>query len=92
MDLSTDSDAPVTPVAAGTPEAVRGIPFSFAKRHGVLVEAFTEHGAQVVCRPDAPPEALLEMRRVLAVSMQVRNVNVEEFDALLQQAYEEQSN
>ncbi|MGH7489470.1 MAG: GspE/PulE family protein, partial [bacterium] len=46
----------------------------------------------MVCRTDAPPEALVEMRRVLAVSMQVRNVSAAEFDALLQQAYEEQSN
>lgn len=80
------------PGTGNAPEAIRGIPFSFAKRHGVLVEAFTDHGAQVVCRENAPSEALLEMRRVLAVPMQVRSVSNEEFDSLLQQAYEEQSN
>lgn len=89
----------MTPVADGeasvqavTPDAVRGIPFSFAKRHGVLVESLSERGALIVCRQDASADALLEMRRALAVSMQVRSVSAEEFDALLQQAYEEQSN
>ncbi|HEX6550417.1 MAG TPA: type II secretion system ATPase GspE [Gammaproteobacteria bacterium] len=92
MALAAESAVPSTSVEAAQPDAVRGIPFSFAKRHGVLVEALTENGAQVVCRQDAPPEALLEMRRVLAVPMQIRSVSSEEFDALLQQAYEEQSN
>ncbi|HET7395795.1 MAG TPA: type II secretion system ATPase GspE [Gammaproteobacteria bacterium] len=89
----------MTPVADGeasvqavTPDAVRGIPFSFAKRHGVLVESLSERGALIVCRQDASADALLEMRRALAVSMQVRSVSAEEFDTLLQQAYEEQSN
>ncbi|HET7651203.1 MAG TPA: type II secretion system ATPase GspE [Gammaproteobacteria bacterium] len=93
MALAPDNDASLLPAASpAPPEAVRGIPFSFAKRHGVLVEALGGDSAKIVCRQDAPPEALLETRRVLNVPLQVRSVTGEEFDTLLQQAYEEQSN
>ncbi|HEX5340057.1 MAG TPA: type II secretion system ATPase GspE [Gammaproteobacteria bacterium] len=92
MALAADHELPVIPATVAAPEAVRGIPFSFAKRHGVLVEALVNDAAQVICRPDASVEALLEVRRVLGISIHTRNVSVEEFDAQLQQAYEEQSN
>ncbi|HET7923229.1 MAG TPA: type II secretion system ATPase GspE [Gammaproteobacteria bacterium] len=88
------TDNPPADAAApdDAPQTLRGIPFSFAKRHGVLVESFAGHVAQVVCRPDAPAEALIETRRALRLPIQAREVGTEEFDALLQQAYEEQSN
>ncbi len=88
------SPAGSTPAAAAAPDtaAIRGIPFSFAKRHGVLVEKIETSGAHIVHRADVVPEALLEIRRVLGVPLILRSVSIEEFDALLQQAYEEQSN
>lgn len=93
MNLATDNELPVTAtLPENAPDAVRGIPFSFAKRHGVLVEALDENKAQIVCRKNASSEAILEVHRVLAVPMEVRSVSGEEFDTLLQQAYEEQSN
>jgi general secretion pathway protein E len=67
------------------------IPFSFAKRHGVLVESIDAGHASLVHRSDVNPEALLETRRVLGVPLRLREVAREEFDALLQQAYEGQS-
>ncbi|MGH8280234.1 MAG: type II secretion system ATPase GspE [Gammaproteobacteria bacterium] len=72
--------------------AVRGLPFPFAKRHGVLVEKLEAGHAEIVHRADASAEALLETRRVLGVPLRVREVSDAEFDTLLQQAYEEQSN
>ncbi|MGH8291919.1 MAG: type II secretion system ATPase GspE [Gammaproteobacteria bacterium] len=72
--------------------AVRGIPFPFAKRHGVLVVAIENGTAHVVHRQDVTSEALLETRRVLGLPLTARAVSNEEFDTLLQQAYEEQTN
>ncbi|HVC37730.1 MAG TPA: type II secretion system protein GspE, partial [Gammaproteobacteria bacterium] len=72
--------------------AVRGIPFPFAKRHGVLVESIENGIAHLVHRADVTPETLLETRRVLGVPLVLRSVSGGEFDALLQEAYEEQSN
>lgn len=92
MALAADRPSPELPALPDAPDAVRGIPFSFAKRHGVLVESRSADGALIVCRENAPAEALLEIRRVLAVPIQIRSVDSENFDALLQQAYEEQSN
>jgi general secretion pathway protein E len=85
--------------AAAPPEAVAGaaaspqqrIPFSFAKRHGLLVEGFEGGEALVVHRADANHEAFIEARRALGVPLKLREVTRDEFDALLQQAYEGQS-
>ena len=85
----------IPPVAetAGTvtPAAVQNIPFSFAKRHGVLLEALEQDQARLVHREDASTEALLEARRALGLPLVLRQVSRAEFDALLQQAYEGQS-
>ncbi|MGH8282141.1 MAG: GspE/PulE family protein, partial [Gammaproteobacteria bacterium] len=92
MDLPVNHDVSA---AAPIPEAqleVRGIHFPFAKRHGVLVESIENGNAHLVHRADVTPEALLETRRVLGLPLTLRAVSTEEFGALLQQAYEEQSN
>src|SRR5690242_8088650 len=67
------------------------IPFSFAKRHGLLVENIEGGQAELVHRADVSPESLLEARRVLGMPLKLREVTREEFDSLLQQAYEGQS-
>ncbi|MGA9855293.1 MAG: type II secretion system ATPase GspE [Gammaproteobacteria bacterium] len=72
--------------------AVRGIPFPFAKRHGVLVESIDKGVAHLIHRADVTPETLLETRRVLGMPLVLRAVSGDEFDTLLQEAYEEQSN
>lgn len=95
--MAITADANPSPSLQGSPVpeaqvAVRGIPFPFAKRHGVLVEAIDNGTARVVHRTDVAPEALLETRRVLGLTLTVRAVTNDEFDTLLQQAYEEQTN
>ena len=77
-------------MALAPPPALR-IPFSFAKRHGVLVESVETAQVRLVHRANASVEALLEARRVLGMPLSLREVDSAEFDALLQQAYEDQS-
>ena len=86
QDLSPAAAEPVAP-----PATVERIPFSFAKRHGVLVEELRDGEAHLVHRDDVSPEALLEARRSLGLPLKLRAVSQEEFDAMLQQAYEGQS-
>lgn len=67
------------------------LPFSFAKRHGVLITYQGTAGLQVVCRPDASLDALLETQRYLNTAFECAEVEPEEFDRLLQQSYEDRS-
>jgi len=79
------------PIPANEPASRQRIPFSFAKRHGLLVESIESGAATLVHRGDVNPEALLEARRVLGLPLKLREVSRDDFDSLLQQAYEGQS-
>ncbi len=67
---------------------VKHLPFSFAKRHGVLVETVTAERAAVICQEGVTPLSLSEVRRYLGVPLLVRMVSGKEFDSLLQRSYE----
>lgn len=67
------------------------LPFSFAKRHGILVADQGDAGVQVVCRPDVGLDALLETQRYLKTAFECTEVETKEFDRLLQQSYEDRS-
>ncbi len=68
--------------------AAKRPPFAFAKRHGLIVGA--DHGefVQLHARPGAAVTALAEMRRFLGKPVKLVQVSAEEFDKLLQKAYE----
>ncbi|MDX1606897.1 MAG: type II secretion system ATPase GspE, partial [Candidatus Competibacterales bacterium] len=69
-------------------------PFAFAKRTGVLLGALPDDDGETVellMRPDASREALLEMRRYLQRPVRLRELPPEEFDRALQQRYENNS-
>ena len=63
-------------------------PFTFAKRHGVLVT--TEPGQQplVAFRPGVSWQTLAELRRFMGQPIRLKEVAEEHFDALLAVAYE----
>ena len=69
----------------------RALPFSFAKRHGVLIRDFSKEAADTVYRPGASPLSLAEARRFAGVPLKLSRVSVEDFDALLQESYEQGS-
>ncbi len=62
--------------------------FGFAKRHGVAVTGMADGKAQVVCRQDVRPEALVELRRFLGVPLLPQKLPAEQFEALLQSLYQ----
>jgi general secretion pathway protein E len=77
---------------AATGSAPTGSPttlsFAFCKRHGVLVQKIVDGVAEAVYRAGAQPASVSEVRRVLGVPLQMRRVDVEDFDRMLRQQYE----
>ena len=69
----------------------RTLPFSFAKRHGVLIRELRPDSADAVYRNDTSPLSLAELRRFAGVPLKLSRVSDEVFDALLQESYEQGS-
>jgi len=66
------------------------LPFSFAKRHAVLVEQ-TEDGYAVSCVETTSTATLNEVRRVLGESFEINVLEASDFEALLTQTYQRDS-
>jgi len=75
-------------VDAGDTREQKLLPFSFAKRHGVLIRELGTNTADVVYRMGASPLSLAEARRFAGVPLKLSRVSTEEFDSLLQSSYE----
>jgi len=67
------------------------IPFLFARRHGVLMEAIGDKSASLLLRPGVSRAVISEVRRWLGRPLQLRLVDADEFDRFLQDAYETDS-
>ena len=83
-----------TPAIDAEPEITvepRALPFSFAKRHGVLIRELTSESADAVYRAGASPLSIAEVRRYLGVPLKLSRVSAEIFDSLLQASYEQGS-
>ncbi len=72
--------------------AERALPFSFAKRHGVLIREIVDGVADTVYRSNTSPLSLAEARRFAGVQLKLTRVSAETFDNLLHQSYEQGSN
>jgi general secretion pathway protein E len=66
-------------------------PFAFAKRHGLIVTEDRGDHVAVACRPGVAIDAIQETQRFVQRPVRVQNVSAQEFDALLQRAYEGQT-
>lgn len=68
------------------------LPFSFAKRFGVLLTMNEDGDEELLVRPGAPLSAILEARRVLQRVVPLREIDDELFDSALQETYEDRTN
>jgi general secretion pathway protein E len=84
--LESGTDVPAVELGA-QPRHI--LPFSFAKRHGVLIQKITDEGGMAVYRPGASPISLAEARRFAGVPLQMSRVSADVFDKLLQESYEQ---
>ncbi|MGB5336087.1 MAG: type II secretion system ATPase GspE [Woeseiaceae bacterium] len=66
----------------------RALPYSFAKRHGVLIRKVDEHEADTLCLSGISPMSLAEARRFAGVPLKLSRVSAEVFDTALQDFYE----
>jgi len=84
------AEATSTAVGAEAPaRAERKLTFAFAKRHGVLVRQISDDGcAECVCRQDAGPFAIAEVRRFLRRNLRLERIPEAQFDELLRKTYE----
>ncbi|MEW6766115.1 MAG: type II secretion system ATPase GspE [Pseudomonadota bacterium] len=64
-----------------------GLPYSFAKRHGVLLQPEGE-GLVLLHRPGLTPAALGEARRAIGQAFALRGIDPALFDQLLARAYQ----
>ncbi len=78
------------PETASAAEAeYRGpVPYSFARRHGVVLLGMDEHTARVACREGCAPEAVLELRRHLGRRLELETVDRQRFETLVAEQYE----
>ena len=92
IELQLEAEETTTPEALrlAEPEA-RPLPFSFAKRHGVLIRDIRDGAADTVYRTGTLPLSLAETRRFAGVPLRLTRVTPAAFDALLQQTYEQGS-
>ncbi|MEQ8206277.1 MAG: type II secretion system ATPase GspE [Woeseia sp.] len=67
------------------------LPFSFAKRHGVLIQADEGDTLQAAYRSGATPTSIAEARRFAGKKLRLTRVTPAAFDTLLQQTYEQGS-
>lgn len=67
------------------------IPFTFAKRHGVIVHTVHDDHANLYHRPDVSQLTLSEVRRHLGLPLQLESVATDQFERLLTQHYEQSS-
>jgi len=67
------------------------LPYSFARRHGVVLQEWRDGGAVVAHLPDTDALSLMETRRYLEVPVSFEIISPEAFDTLLQRTYEQGS-
>ena len=76
------------PTEASTLPRRSNLPYSFAKRNGVLIDGFNEDIPTLVHRPDVSNASLLEARRIAGRPVSAQAVSEDEFDLMLTRTYE----
>lgn len=71
------------------PREIRRPPFSFAKRHGILIGNEINGRVMIFQRPDVKPPSLAEARRFVGKPLNIRTLSDDEFDELLTQLYDD---
>jgi len=75
----------------GTHISTQSLPYAFAKRHGVLLGQIDPDKVQVLFREEINPQTLTEVRRIVGRPINLSETSNEQFDALLAQTYEQDS-
>ena len=87
-ETSNTLPEPAMDVAAEDGQPARRLPFTFAKRHGILLQETDDSEIIAVCRPGLDLLILAEVRRFAGAPLKLKRVSSDEFDAALQLTYE----
>ena len=89
--MAAESDIVLENETEAAPEDARHriLPFTFAKRHGVLIRNLDANEGSAVYRGGVSPLSLVEARRFAGVPLKMSRVSAEVFDTLLQESYEQ---
>lgn len=90
-EIVLESDPEPVAVAEPISPAERALPFSFAKRHGVLIREIIDGVGDTVYRSGVAPLILAEARRFAGIPLKLTPVSTETFNKMLQQTYEQGS-
>lgn len=69
----------------------RQLPYSFAKKHSILLSSITEDNGIISHLDSTPGRALLEAQRFLNAPLHFNKVDSDEFNQLMQKAFEQSS-
>lgn len=73
------------------PQLALRLPFSYAKRHGVLTAGIEDGRVIVLCKPGTTALTLAEVRRLVSQPLKLQNISADKFESLLQRSYEQDS-
>jgi len=79
---------PAAPLSEPPQKSGAGLPFTFARRHGILVRQLDPKQAICACRETVTAAAIAEVRRYLRLPLKLTRVGDEEFERLLRAIYE----
>jgi len=68
------------------------LPFSFARRHGIVVIRQEDGSLSACMRRGTAPACLSEVRRIVDVHLEIEIISPDEFEDLLQSTYESKGN
>jgi general secretion pathway protein E len=70
---------------------VKNLPYSFVKKHGLLLSKYNETGGTITHLHSTSSHALLEAQRFLNIPLEFNKVDADEFNRMMQVAYEQSS-
>ena len=71
--------------------AIKRLPFSFAKKHKILIRSFRDESPEAYYYGKISSHAIAEIRRFAGLSITLREITDSQFDDLLRKTYEENS-
>lgn len=89
--MTTTSDPTKEGAVITAAVSSHSLPYAFAKRHGVLIGQIDSDKIQLLYRNAINAQALAEVRRIVGRPIHLSEANDEQFDALLAQTYEQDS-
>lgn len=91
MSSSSTPSTHETELTQAATLTAQSVSYAFAKRYGVMLGQIDSDKAQILYRGNLNPQAIAEVRRIIGKRVELSHIADEQFDALLAQTYEQNS-